>query len=60
MKGKIKMKTYQAIIKMAVIVEANNENEAYEKAETWFREEPFPDYDVEINEISRLTNYILP
>ena len=48
------MKTYKAIIKMAVIVKADDEDEAFEQAVTWFREEPFPDYDIEIIEIPQM------
>lgn len=48
----IKMKTYEAVIKITVIVEANDEDEAYNEAEIWFHEEIFPDYDIEVNEIS--------
>lgn len=46
------MKTYEAIITMSIIVEANNEDEAYEQAEAWFHEETHPSYDIEVNEIS--------
>lgn len=45
------MKTYEAIIKISVIVEANNENEAYNEAEIWFHEETHPSYDIELFEI---------
>lgn len=48
------MKTYEAIIKISVIVEANNENEAYNEAEIWYKEETHPSYDIEVNEISFL------
>lgn len=48
------MKTYEAIIRMTVIVEASNEDEAYEMAENWYKEETHPSYDIEINEISFL------
>lgn len=48
------MKTYEAVIKISITVEANNEDEAYNEAEIWFHEEIFPDYDIEVNEISFL------
>lgn len=52
MKGnKIKMKTYEATITISVIIDANNEDEAYEMAEDWYKEETHPSYDIEINEI---------
>ena len=50
------MKTYEAIITISVIVEANNEKEAYNEAEAWYQEETHPDYDIEVNEISFLTD----
>lgn len=55
MKGsKQKMKTYEATITISVIIDANNEDEAYEMAENWYKEETHPSYDIEINEISFL------
>lgn len=46
------MKTYEATITISVIIDANNEDEAYEMAEIWYKEETHHDYDIEVNEIS--------
>jgi len=46
------MKTYEAIITITIVVEADDIDDAYEQAETRFREDVFPDYDIDISEIS--------
>jgi len=46
------MKTYEVTITISMNIDANNEDEAYEIAEIWYKEETHPDYDIEVNEIS--------
>lgn len=46
------MKTYEATITISVIIDADNEDEAYEMAEIWYKEETHLSYDIEVNEIS--------
>ena len=48
------MKTYEATITISVIIDADNEDEAYKMAENWYEEETHPSYDIEVNEISFL------